>query len=149
MGKLNLTYLDHDGESSTVGVRTVDLTAGNIAAQLALMDALQTAIDGIANGALKSKAVIAETEDFAATNPASGFTQREVKWLVTGVDSAGFNTTLEIPCADLSLLGANTGQLDISAGAGLAFKDALEDVWVSAQGNPVTVNAVYHVGRNI
>jgi len=149
MGKLNLTYIDHDSESSTVGVRTVDLTAANITAQLALQATLQSAIDGIANGALKTRSVLAETEDFAASPPASGFTQRETKWLVSGVDSAGFSTTLEIPCADLALLPAGSGVLDISAGAGLAFADALEAVWISAQGNPVTVNSVVHVGRNI
>jgi len=149
MGKLNLTYIDHDSESSTVGVRTVDLTAGNITAQLALQATLQTAIDGIANGALKTRSVLAETEELAATPPASGFVQRETKWLVSGVDSAGFSTTLEIPCADLALLPSGSGVLDISAGAGLAFKDALEAVWRSQQGNAVVVNTVIHVGRNI
>lgn len=149
MGKYNLTYIDHDNESSSVGVTIVDLNAGNIAATLALLVTLETAIDGIIDGVKSKEQVIAVTTDFSAVAPADGFVQRETKWLVTGVDSAGFNTSLELPCADLSLLPSGSGVLDISAGAGLAFVNALEAVWISKQGNAVTVNQVYHVGRNI
>jgi len=149
MGKMNLTYIDHDNERSGAGIQIVDLTAGNITATLALLDTLEAAIEAVVIGALDKKQVVAVTEEFAAVAPASGLAQREAKWLVTGVDSAGFNTSIELPTADLTLLPAGSGVLDISAGVGLALADALEAVWRSKQGNAVTVSRVIHVGRNI
>jgi hypothetical protein len=149
MGKLNYKIVDHDGETSTVGVTIVDLTAGNIAATLALIATLEAAIDAVIIGTPRSEQVIAVTTDIAGVLPADGFAQRETKWLVSGVDSAGITATLEIPTADLAALGAGTGELDISAGVGLALANALNAVWLSRAGNAVTVSKVTHVGRNI
>lgn len=149
MGKYNLTYVDHDNESSGVGVNTVDLNAGNITALLALFDTLQTAIEGVVIGTLRQESVSAIVTDIAGVIPANGFAQRETKWLVSGVDSAGLPATLEIPTADLSLLPGGTGVLDLSAGAGLALKNALDAVWRSRNGLAVTTSRVIHVGRNI
>jgi hypothetical protein len=149
MGRFNLSYLDHKGKTSGVGFNTPDLTAGNIAATTALMDDVQTAVEAISLGALKNKAYVAVTEDFVAVAPANGEAMRTKKWLVTGVDSEGNNASMEIPCADLSLLPAGSGTLDIAAGVGLALKDALEAVWYSKQANPVTVNQIISVGRSI
>jgi len=149
MGKLNYKIVDHDGETSTVGVNMVDLTAGNIAATLALVATLEAAIDALIIGTPRSEQVIAVTTDIPGVLPANAFAQRETKWLVTGVDSAGITCTLEIPTADLDALGAGTGELDISAGVGLALANALNAVWLSRAGNAVTVSKVTHVGRNI
>lgn len=149
MGKANFSFIDHDSEGSGVGVRTADLTAGNIAVTLANIATFQTALAGITTGTITKLDVLAETTEFGGAAPVDGYSQRETKWLVSGVDSAGFSTTLEIPTADLSLLPSGSGVLDLTAGAGLAFKNALEAIWVSRQGNAVTVNRVVHVGRNI
>lgn len=150
MGKHNLTFVDHDSESSGVGIGMINLTAGNIAAQLALLATLRTAIEGVSLGTLRSEQVIAVTDDIPGVAPANAFAQREIKWLVRGVDGVGFVSTLEIPCADLALLSGGTGQMDISAGAGLALVNALNAVWMSARsGTAVDVEAIFHVGRNI
>lgn len=149
MGKWNYGIIDHDSESSSVGVQIVDLNAGNIAAVLLLIDALRAAVDGVITGTPRSESIIASTAEIAGVAPANGFAQRETKWLVSGVDSAGLPCTLEIPCADLSLLGGGSGVLNIGAGAGLALADALNDVWRSRAGNAVTVSRIIHVGRNI
>ena len=149
MGKLNYGIVDHDGETSGVGVNMVDLNAGNIAATLALIATLEAAIDAVHIGTPRSETIIAVTADIPGVLPANGFAQRETKWLVSGVDTAGLTSTLEIPCADLSLLGGGTGTLDISAGAGLALANALNALWVSRAGNAVTVSQIVHVGRNI
>jgi len=149
MGKLNYKIVDHDGETSTVGVTIVDLNAGNIAATLALIATLEAAIDAVIIGTPRSEQVIAVTTDIPGVLPANGFAQRETKWLVSGVDSAGITSTLEIPCADLDALASGTGELDISAGVGQDLADALNAVWKSRAGNAVTVTKVTPVGRNI
>ena len=149
MGKYNRQYVDHDGETSTVGVNTIDLNAGNIAATLALFTTLSAAIDAVVIGTPRSESISAITTEIAGVLPVNGFAQRETKWLVQGVDSAGLTCTLEIPCADLDQLAGGTGELDITAGAGLALANALNAVWRSRAGNAVTVSRVSHVGRNI
>jgi len=149
MGSYNLTYIDHDSETSTVGLRIPDLNAGNIAAQLALLATLRAAIEAVVIGTLRREEIGAIVDDIAGVAPANGFAQRETKWLVSGVDSAGLACTLEIPTADLDLLAGGSGALDISAGPGLALADALNAVWRSRHGNAVTVSRVVHVGRNL
>jgi len=149
MGKANWSTIDHDGEGSSIGVRVVDLNAGNIAAQLTAIGLLETALKGVSLAGFTKLDVLAVTTLIGDPQPVDGMAQRETKWLVSGSDTAGFSTTIEIPGADLDLLPAGSANLDLSAGAGLALKNALEAVWRSKQGNAVTVNRVTHVGRNI
>jgi hypothetical protein len=148
MGKAIVKFKDFDNEGSNVAVRIVDLTAGNIAAQIALVDTLETALAGVTRGAVSGRDVLASTREDAYTLPVDGDAQRETKWLVSGVDSEGFNCSLEIPTADLTLLTSGTKNLSISAGAGAALADALNDMWRSKQGNAVTVTSIIHVSRN-
>lgn len=149
MGSYSLTFIDHDTESSTFGLRIPDLNAGNIAAQLALLATLRAAVEAVVLGTLRKEETSAIVDEIAGVAPADGFAQRETKWLVSGVDSTGLPCTLEIPCADLDLLPGGSGVLDISAGVGLALADALDAVWRSRSGNAVTVSKIIHVGRNL
>lgn len=149
MGKMNLTYVDHDGESSSVGIYTTDLTAGNITAQLVEADAVMDAIEAVSLCTLRGRSIIALTEEIAGVLPANGFAQRETKWLVSGVDVDGVARTMEIPGADLDLLPSGSGVLDLTAGAGLALKTALDTYWTTPQGVAITVEQVIHVGRNL
>jgi len=149
MGSYNLTFIDHDTESSTFGIRIPDLNAGNIAAQLALLATLRAAIEAVVIGTLRREETSAIVDEIAGVAPADGFAQRETKWLVSGNDSAGLSATVEIPTANLALLPGGTGVLDLSAGVGLALSDALNAVWRSRAGNVVTVSRIIHVGRNI
>lgn len=149
MGSYSLTFIDHDTESSTFGVRIPDLNAGNIAAQLALLATLRAAIEALVLGTLRKEETSALVDDIAGVAPADGFAQRETKWLVSGVDSIGLAATVEIPTADLAQLPGGSGVLDISAGNGLALANALNAVWRSRAGNAVTVSRIIHVGRNI
>lgn len=149
MGKYNLTYIDHDSEESGVGVHWVNLTAGNMTAQLALLATLKAAIEAVVLGTLRREQVIAVTDEIAGVAPASGWAQRETKWLVQGVDAAGFKRQLEIPTADLTLLSAGTGVLDITTGVGQDLADALNAGWMSNSGSAVTVERIIHVGRNL
>jgi hypothetical protein len=150
MGKANWSTIDHDGEGSSIGVRTADLNAGNIATALANIATLQTALQAVTLVGFTKLDVLAQTTTIGDPQPsADGNAQRETKFLVSGTDTAGFSTTIEIPGADLTLLPTGSATLDLSAGAGLALKNALQAVWVSKQGNAVTVNRVMHVSRNI
>lgn len=150
MGKYNLGFVDHDGEAAGFGLHMVNLTAGNIAAQLALLATLQAAVEGVVIGTLRSEQVIAVTDDIPGVLPASPWAQRETKWLVSGVDGVGFKSTIEIPTADLTLLSGGTGTLDITAGAGLALANALNAVWMSPRSaSAVAVEQIVHVGRNL
>lgn len=149
MGSYNLTFIDHDSETSTFGLRIVDLSAGNIAAILALLATLRAAVEAVVLGTLRKEETSAITDEIAGVAPANGFAQRETKWLCSGVDSTGISATLEIPTADLDLLPAGSGVLDLSTGVGLDLADALNAVWRSRAGNAVTVSRIIHVGRNI
>lgn len=149
MGSYNLTFIDHDSESSTFGLRIIDLSAGNIAATLALLATLRAAVEAVVVGTLRKEETSAIVDDIAGVAPAAGFAQRETKWLVSGVDSAGLACTLEIPTADLDLLPSGSGVLDITAGVGQDLAEALNAVWRSRAGNVVTVSRIIHVGRNI
>ena len=143
---------DYDGENSSFGLPGADLTAGNFAAQVALWDALRTAIEGIIIGnqaEYSLKAVEAEVDD---TNPASQYAQRELKWLVGWTNtSTGEKHTTEIATPDLTLLVANSQVMNTAAGAGAQFVTDFEAVVRGgvAGTNLVTVDYVRLVGRNI
>jgi hypothetical protein len=149
MGKYNVKVVDFDGETSSFGVAIPDLNAGNIAAQLALLSTLFSALEDIIIGTPRGEQIIAVTTEIAGVLPVNAFAQRETKWLVSGTDTAGLKSTIEIPTANLDLLTSGTGVLDISAGPGDAFRDALNAVWRSRAGNVVTVDQIIHVGRNL
>jgi len=150
MGKYNLSFIDHDSEASGFGIATVNLTAGNFAAQTALLTTLRNAVEAVSLGTPRLETIVAVTDEIPGVAPADPFAQRETKWLVSGIDGAGFKSTIEIPCADLALLAGNTGNMDITAGAGLALVNALNAVWMSPRsGTAVTVDTITHVGRNI
>lgn len=149
MGKANYTFIDHDSEGSSVSLQVPDLTAANINTILAQIDALRIALENVTIGTLRQVQVVGATDIFSGVAPADGNAQRETKWLVQGVDSSGFAVSMEIPTAQLTLLPTGSGILDLSAGAGLALKQALDAIWLSRHGDPVTVSRVVHVGRNI
>jgi hypothetical protein len=149
MGKYNLSFVDHDSESSTFGVTIPDLTVGNITAQLALLATLRASVEAVVIGTLRQEAVSAIVEDIPGVAPADGFAQRETKWLVSGVDADGLPHTIEIPTANLDLLPGGSGILDISAGVGQDLAEALNAVWRSKTQSAVTVSRIIHVGRNL
>lgn len=149
MGSWVYNIYDHDGEQSSVKVNWVDLTAANMTAQLALMATLASAVDALIIGTPRKETVVAVVNEIAGALPVDPFAQRETKFLVSGVDTAGLSATLEIPTANLAELAGGTGQVDITAGTGLALANALNAGWRSRAGNLVTVTRIMHVGRNI
>ncbi len=132
VSKLVLTYRDNTSEMSTATFQGANFTAGNLVAQEGLQDAIVTAIAGIADGVLaKTVRVAAETEGSASV-PAVGV-QREVKFMARWHAGTEQHRT-EIPCADLSQLVSGTEQVNLAAGAGLAFKTAFDAYVVGDDG---------------
>lgn len=147
--KLQLSYKDHDREIGSVGFRGIEFTAANFDAQNTLQDAVIAAVAGLTLGVLEVETRQATRSDNNALPPADPFAQRETKFLVKGRDSGGASVTFELPCADLSELTLNENKVDLTAGAGLALKTALEAYAISKAELAVTIDEVLHVGRNI
>jgi len=141
---------DFTNEPTRFGFNTLQITSANIVAQLALIQTLQDAVDGVALGVFSGKTVQAldvPTGVKAAVENA----QRESKWRVVYTDDVTplGNGSFEIGMPDLTLLVAGEGNMDVSAGAGLTLVNAIEAVVLSRQENAITVLKISHVGRNI
>lgn len=147
LAKLLITYMDHNRELSTVTVQTPALTAANIVATQTLFDNLQTAIQGIADGVLVRRMDVAEITEATPAPPGAGV-QREIKWMARWHDVSGRKYRTEIPCADLSQAVANKDFIDLTAGAGLAFKTAFEAVVKGDDESAATLDDVISVYRN-
>lgn len=148
-GQHTFTYTDYGGEKSAVRVRGVALTAANFDAQVLASVAVQDAIAAMALG-VKGKVVYANENDISAAKASDPFAQRETKWLVSYHDNTtGDKYTLEIPCADISLLSQDTGDiLPLTVTEAAAFVSAFESFAKSKNGNTVVVDQILHVGRN-
>lgn len=82
---------------------------------------------------------------------ASKNAQRELKWLVALHDAVTLETMeFTVPCADANLISGNTANMDLGAGAGLAFKTAVDAHCHNPKtGNAVVVDSVRLIGLPI
>lgn len=151
-GRIALSYMDYGDETATFSIDTDESDGAGLDAMDALLDTLKTTAEAL----MISPSLMTDTRMYrinaAAEGPsASQLAQRECKLLVIGRDSVtGKPKRAELPCFDLTELSAvSKDTVDITAGAGLAFLNALEAVWVNtATGNAVEVLEMRHVGRN-
>ena len=137
-------------ESANTEMRIVTLTAVNVAATEVLLATLLGAIQAMSLGLLAN-----ETITWSDTYSNAGFAtdkaaQRENKWLISMEDNATHRIeSFTIPCADTSLLPNNHSEsIDLSAGAGLALKNAVQAVYRSINDNAATMVRCKFVGRN-
>lgn len=142
---------DYDVERTSHRFFVPTLTSANLDAGLTDITTVQGAINDVSHIDHNGKSVkVVDTQASGAAAAKAG--QREVKWRVSysdDVDPIG-NGSFEIGGADLDLLGgAGSGDLDTSAGAGLALVTQIEAKLVSRLGNAITVVSIKHVGRNI
>lgn len=138
-------------ETTTLSVPIITLTPANVAATITLAGNLSAAIAGVTLGNILKNETKYAANQLAVGPAASNLAQRENKWLVRYHDETTFQKfQASIGTADLSLLPANSEFLDITAGAGLALKDAFEAVVVSPAdaSHTVAVDSVQFVGRN-
>lgn len=148
-----MSYLDYGSETSVVRARGIPLTAANFDAQVALWEALEDAISGTTEVALGNlvKLSIGHAEPSGLSAPVSALAQREAKWLVHyHAPTTGKKYTMEIPCADLTLLDPNArDRMLVASGDGATFVGAFEGVVRAPDdGAAVVVDYILHVGRN-
>ena len=157
---LHVAQNDYDSERSGTTILWSSVNETNFVDAFANMVIMQARIDALSLGTIAERAVTFRTRvsNAAATNPQA---QREVKWLVTyeditpeiatGVPNQGFGKvfTLEIPCADLSLLQANSDEINYTSTAFTNFKASFEAHARSPYGGQVRIVNMRHVGRNI
>lgn len=161
-GGASVRFLDHSGESSTVSVITENLTAGNFATRLTQFTNLIAALEQVSLGTVNQSTLTAFTARGSAILPVTANAQREVKWLVSYQDTQQYldaptNTivnngygkvfSIEIPCADSTLVKVNTDQADLQQSEWGAFITAFEAFALSPYGGTVTVLGARLVGR--
>lgn len=168
-----VTLRDHTNELSTVSWHVQDITALNFLAITQNLDELRGTIEALSLGTV---AAVGFSRTFADNGitvdaPTNTFAQRETKWLVTMRDQKRFldllNTianpgfgkvfSIEIPTADLSLLGNGTEFLNLSANqtavnsieANLKSQSNAEAPAGVGDVNYVKVISIQHVARNL
>lgn len=145
------TYQDYSRETSRVKFNVQQMTAANFDATIALINTLSTAILGVqVENALQTKRVVAQNNLISRAPASTKPAQREVKWVVTCEDDTLHTLSRhEIPLADTQWVTANTDFMDLSAGVGLALKNAIEAAVLSPAGNSVSVASIQLVGRSV
>lgn len=138
-----------NAKSSSVKVYSPALSAANFDAQEALRAAFETAVDAVGIGTAGSEKFLATESTVAKTPSANPLAQREVKWLVSMVESGTGNpVTFTVPCADLSLLSADGENMDATAPEYAALVAAVEAFVRSNDGNTVTVTSIKFRARS-
>lgn len=136
------------GEKSNWGAWISTLTAANFVAVTGAVSTLLSAtLDITRGGQAASKVEASATQsNVNITDPLS---QRENKWLVRYHDADGAKFSLEIPCADLSLLTDGTEFAPLDSDVMSAWVTAFEAVAKSPDDPTlaVTVDSVQFVGR--
>lgn len=138
-------------ESTNWRVPVATLTAANLVAKTALIDALVAAVASLILGNVATNEVIQDRDVLSVAPAASQLAQRENKMLLRYSDGATLQKfTVSIGTFDLTTLPLHSEFLDLTAGAGLALKTAFDAIVVNptVAANPVTLNSVQFVGRN-
>ena len=150
-GSLVLSVLDYSGEVGRSNFHAPVITAANFAAQETLRNALIAAYDNMIWGSLQ-KTDFGNSEVLTQSLPANNEAERESKWLVQFHDTTTLTKyRMEIPAADQSLKDPNDhAHANIGdAGAVDAFVDAFEAYARSADANPIVIDEITFVGRNL
>lgn len=146
MGKLRIPVQDFGTDRSTASLPVDDAVLD------AAITSLFNAIDAVIIGAIGQSVLVTEADKDAGPGGAagSGNAQVEVKWLCRYHDAVTLkNRTLELPCADLSLLAGGSEFLDLGAGVGATLKTEFEaTVEDPDTGNAVVLDSLQFVGRS-
>ena len=148
MADFTIPIIDHAGDVSSVRIPVPDAIAD------LTLTALFSAVDGMTVGNLGQSTLDIATPKNAGPggNPADKHAQIELKWLAQYHDAVIVTDlyTMELPCADASLLSTGTENMDLGAGAGATFKTQFDaTVKASKTGNAVVLDEVTIVGRNL
>lgn len=157
VSKVNMTIADHgsgaqpNGEQSTAQFWITTIIAGNYTTVQTAIAALAVAVNATQIG-VETKRTTVAAEVVQGSGPASsGLAQRENKWLLRYHDSTTDEKfTIEIPCADLTLLAANSEFMDQTLSAWTGLKTAFEALVLGPNDSGATVlDSAQFVGRNL
>jgi len=150
-GLVSATWRDYSNEPSNMAVAMTDLTAGNIVAQTTLINNLFSALSAVTLGEQQVQAITLSRITVSGDLPTDVHAQRENKWLLRYHDAVtNEKFTVSVPCADLSLLAANSDMADMSGSEFAALKTAWELVVRGPNDNNLTIlDSAQFVGRNI
>ena len=142
----SITQVDKDGETATLSVRGVTLTAGNITAEVAKAAAIRAAIEAVSLLPTKAETLLAIDTGYSPALPTDPYAERGIKFLVKGVDTFGNPQRFHISGAAKALAGLMIGEnMDLTSTEGAALKAALDAFWVSNAGLVVTTQEVVYV----
>lgn len=145
------SWRDFSDEKANASLTIVQLTAGNVVATLALVDALLASMQAITEGSAETSRVTYRTQEEDPGRPTSESAQRERKWLVFYHDTTtNKKYRFEIPTALLTAnLVAGTDLADLGATNIAAFVSAFEAVVKDPDTglNTVAIDKIQHVGR--
>lgn len=148
-----LSFEDYSKERSNMRIVITQLTAGNVAAQEALLGTLLSAIQAITLGAVRTETVLWRKDEVDVAAVTDPLAQREIKALVGYHDDVtGKKYRVEIPTLDLVTVGLVAGSdlVDLADPQAAAFVSAFEAVATDPDTglNTVTVDYIRFVGRN-
>jgi len=149
MGRVIVNLVDYDDDRQQVSFPTVDVAAdgSDFGANYTAAVALNDAIAGITIGNLGVMSFQARQSGSDVGPAASPLAQTNIQWIAEyTVAGLGGTRTVRIGTADLTLVTQmynGAPALDLTTGAGLAFKTAFENI-VEVDGAGVTLNAVYY-----
>ena len=159
----SISLRDWDKKIGDVQVNTGLVTALTLPGLLTQIGALRTAIDNITIGVVANEKQEVFNTILSQAIPSDPNAQRGNKWLVSYHDNTPFfdapvnaipndaylrKFRVMIPTADNSLLADNDTLLDLTAGAGLAFKTAFEAIAKSPAGGSVVIDFVEQTNVN-
>lgn len=128
------------GQVSFFKTHGVEWNAGNIAAQIAAVSALQSAVVGLSLATFASRGVVV-SQSASQIRPTDPVNLGD-KWVITATDADGNPYTFTIPAEDDGVANANllpgTHDADITSPAWVAFIAAFDAVAVSRQGIDLT-----------
>lgn len=138
-------------ESTNWRVPVATLTAANLVAKTALIQALIDAVADLILGNVATNEVIQDRDIVSALPAATQLAQRENKMLLRYHDGATLQKfSVSIGTFDLTKLPLHSEFLDLTAAEGLALKTAFDAIVVNplVAANPVSLDSVQFVGRN-
>lgn len=143
---------DYSNEKSSFSVTSIDVTAGNLAAQQTAAAGFVLAVVALTIGAVTKQTMNLIILDDAAT-PSSVYAQRELKWLVNyRGDASGKMFSIEIAAPNITgNVAPNTDVANLSSTNWADFVTAFES-FVRSPDDPaetVTVISARVVGRNL
>jgi hypothetical protein len=150
MDKAYLTLIDGTQKSSGTRFYVDEVTAVNFDAQIAAVDALDTAVAAITETGYRRSGI---THNVVDGDPSLAAGLRNLKWLVkwtAGSDPIEHGTH-EVPCADMShaVVQGDKWLLDPDSGEYTDLVSAFESVVKTETGLSVTVQSVELTGRTI